>query len=116
MAEKKKMGRPRRKIDLKLVEDLARIQCTISEISAILKIPESTLKNRKDFTTTFKNGKEDGKSSLRRYQWRMAEKNPGMAIWLGKQYLGQRETNLDDPNRPITVDFKFSVVKDEDSS
>ena len=32
-----------------------------------------------------------GKISLRRSQWRLAEKNVTMAIFLGKQYLGQRE-------------------------
>lgn len=29
--------------------------------------------------------------SLRRTQFKLAEKNPTMAIWLGKQYLGQRD-------------------------
>ena len=29
--------------------------------------------------------------SLRRTQFRTAEKNTAMAIWLGKQYLGQKE-------------------------
>ena len=28
--------------------------------------------------------------SLRRSQFKLAEKNATMAIWLGKQYLGQR--------------------------
>ena len=29
--------------------------------------------------------------SLRRTQFKLAEKNPTMAIWLGKQQLGQRD-------------------------
>ena len=29
--------------------------------------------------------------SLRRTQFKLAEKNPTMAIFLGKQYLGQRD-------------------------
>ena len=29
--------------------------------------------------------------SLRRYQFQLAQKNTAMAIWLGKQYLGQRD-------------------------
>jgi hypothetical protein len=36
-------------------------------------------------------GRGEGRVSLRRKQWLMAEKNPAMAIWLGKQYLGQKE-------------------------
>ena len=29
--------------------------------------------------------------ALRRSQWKMAERNATMAIWLGKQYLGQKD-------------------------
>lgn len=35
---------------------------------------------------------------MRRYQFELAKKNANMAIWLGKQYLGQRdnpEYNID---------------------
>lgn len=86
-----KMGRPRAVIDLDLVERLASIQCTIREIAGVMKIPEGTLKARKDFSATYKNASENGKASLRRLQWRLAEKSAGMAIWLGKQYLGQTD-------------------------
>jgi hypothetical protein len=34
-------------------------------------------------------GREEGKASLRRMQWRAAERSTAMLIWLGKQYLGQ---------------------------
>ena len=40
--------------------------------------------------------KEGGKIALRRYQLQQAEKNPTMAIWLGKQYLGQRDSFPDE--------------------
>lgn len=33
-----------------------------------------------------------GKISLRRWQFKMAEHSVPMAIWLGKQYLGQRDS------------------------
>jgi hypothetical protein len=37
---------------------------------------------------------EGGKMSLRRHQWRALEEgNTTMLVWLGKQYLGQREKN-----------------------
>jgi len=88
---KKKKGRPKRKIDLALVKELSEIQCTISEISAVMNIPESTLKTRPDFSTTYKSGLEVGKKSLRRIQFDLAKKSAGMAIWLGKQYLNQTE-------------------------
>lgn len=86
-----KRGRPRAVIDLEMVERLAHIQCTIEEISGVLKIPEGTLKKREDFTTTYKSAIKSGKASLRRMQWKLAEHSAGMAIWLGKQILGQTE-------------------------
>ena len=32
-----------------------------------------------------------GRTSLRRYQFKLAEKNAAMAIFLGKNYLGQKD-------------------------
>lgn len=32
-----------------------------------------------------------GNVSLRRMQWKLAEKSPAMAIFLGKNFLGQRD-------------------------
>ena len=45
-----------------------------------------------NFSEVFKQKRGVGKISLRRHQWRLAEKNANMAIWLGKQYLGQSDT------------------------
>ena len=84
-------GRPKRVIDLDVAEKLGQIQCTYKECAAFMDIPEGTLVNRPDFTSAYKKGLEVGKISLRRIQFRLAEKSAGMAIWLGKQYLGQTE-------------------------
>ena len=35
-----------------------------------------------------------GKASLLRSQFKLAERNPSMAIWLGKQYLGQQDPSM----------------------
>jgi hypothetical protein len=43
------------------------------------------------FTEYYKQKSSKGKMSLRRRQFQMAETNPTMAIWLGKQYLGQTD-------------------------
>jgi hypothetical protein len=43
------------------------------------------------FSETYKNKSQLGKTSLRRMQFRLAEKNSSMAIWLGKQYLNQKD-------------------------
>jgi len=93
MAEKKKAnGRPKKVIDYELVERLSMIQCTQEEIAGSLKISVRTLQRNEKFCRIYKNGIENGKKSLRRMQWDAAGKgNTTMLIWLGKQYLGQRE-------------------------
>lgn len=78
-------------------ESLCAIQCTREEIAGVLNVSDSTLYRwcketyGTDFDTIFRQKKENGKASLRRNQWKMAEKNPTMAIWLGKQYLKQTD-------------------------
>ena len=85
------------KINQTTFESLCAIQCTEEEVTAVLNISRQTL-NRwcnevygKNFGQVFAEKREFGKSSLRRMQWKQAEKNPTMAIWLGKQYLKQRD-------------------------
>jgi hypothetical protein len=93
---KKKVGRPQAEIDLEQVERLAAIDCTEPEIAAVLGIDYATWKRHKkrnpDILETVERGKENGKASLRRLQWKTAsEGNPTMQIWLGKQRLGQQD-------------------------
>ena len=92
-AEKKKIGRPKTQIDLDLAEKLGRIQCTLTECSAILEVPLGTLSNHSEFQEAFKRGQQQGKMSLRRLQFKHAETNPTMCIWLGKNTL-DRWTHL----------------------
>ena len=78
-------------------ESLCAIQCTKSEICSVLNVSEKKLQRwckstyGEDFSLVFGKKRELGKSSLRRMQWKLAEKNPTMAIFLGKNYLGQRD-------------------------
>lgn len=85
------------KIDKKQFEQLCKMQCTETEIMAWFDVSKDTLirwcKNNYgvDFATIYEQKKEGGKIALRRYQLQQAEKNPTMAIWLGKQYLKQKD-------------------------
>lgn len=86
-------------IDKKTFEGLCAIQCTAEEICCVLGICRATLdsfcKNNYDgkpFGEVFEEKKMVGKASLRRRQWNLAEKSVPMAIWLGKQWLGQRDS------------------------
>ena len=92
------MGRPRKEIDQKQFESLCALQCTKVEICAFFEITDKTLDAwcrrtyRKRFSEVFQEKRCKGKISLRRSQWRLAEKSTAMAIFLGKQYLEQTET------------------------
>src|SRR5690242_12967431 len=107
--EKPKRGRPVIELDLDLVEDLAAIQCTDEEIAAVLNVSVDTITRRKqkapEFAEKLAAGRSRGRASLRRLQWRIAEQgNAAMAIFLGKNLLGQRdkfEEPAGDTNQPL---------------
>lgn len=107
-----KMGRPRKQIEQGLFENLCRIQCTEVEMCSVFECSEDTLNRwckktyHATFAETYKKLSTSGKASLRRMQLKLAEKNANMAIWLGKQYLGQR----DEPEQ--SVDSGVQIVDD----
>lgn len=90
-------GRPRKEIDQKTFENLCKIQCTESEIAGIFECSIDTVNLwckrtfGMTFTDTYKRFSDQGKASLRRTQFKLAEKNPSMAIFLGKNLLGQTD-------------------------
>lgn len=85
------MARPKIQLDYELIEKLAGIMCTQEEIASFIGCSVDTLQRDETFCGTYKKGLNNGKMSLRRKQWKLADKNPTMAIWLGKQYLKQRD-------------------------
>ena len=91
------MARPRKEIDQKQFENLCGLQCTLEEICDWFGVTDKTLNSwckrtySESFSEVFRQKRSTGKISLRRSQWRLAEKNASMAIWLGKQYLGQKD-------------------------
>ena len=91
------MPRPRIKIDKEQFEKLCSIQCTQAEIAGYFRCSTDTIERwclreyGQSFAEVFAQKRSLGKISLRRSQFRMAENNPTMAIWLGKQYLGQTD-------------------------
>lgn len=109
-------GRPMKKLNdvgAEIVRKLAAVMCTEEEIASVLEVSVEVLHNKlndRTFSEYYKSGKEEGKASLRRTQFELAKKNASMAIWLGKQYLGQCDDAADekdkmDDARHITVEF-----------
>lgn len=94
---KPRLGRPEKEIDRRQFEMMCSIQATQEEICLVLNISDKTL-NRwcrqmygATFSEVFAQKRALGKISLRRYQWQLAKKNATMAIFLGKQFLGQKD-------------------------
>ena len=101
MADKKKMGRPQIEISAQNFESLCGLQCTLSDIASFFQCSEDTVERwckrtyELTFAEAYKKYSAKGKVSLRRAQFKLAEKNASMAIFLGKQYLGQRDFPTD---------------------
>lgn len=95
--EKNNGGRPLKEIPQKEFEKLCGLQCTKEEICGFFDITDKTLENwckrtyKKGFSEVFREKRGLGKISLRRAQFRLAEKSAAMAIFLGKNYLGQTD-------------------------
>lgn len=107
---KKKAGRPKIPIDYEQVEKLSSIMCTQEEIATIFGCHIRTLQRDEEFCHYYKKGQESGKMSLRRMQWKHAERNPSMAMFLGKVYLGQRENKEIEETQNIMPEMKITVV------
>lgn len=108
-----KRGRPRKVLNsdgANAIVKLASMMCTDEEIATFLDTTVDTLKNKQNnelFQTSKEKGHNTGRASLRRAQFKAAERgNASMLIWLGKQYLGQKDeqfTTLQDTS--ITFDI-----------
>ena len=91
------MGRPRIEIDENDFKKLCGLQCTLVEIASFFFFFEDTIERwckrelKMTFAEAFKKHSASGKISLRRWQFKMAEHNCSMAIFLGKNWLGQSD-------------------------
>jgi hypothetical protein len=84
------MARPRKPVDENTVQRLAGIGCTVAEIAAVTGVDKRTLE--RGYAASIEKGRERGKRSLRRMQWKAAKTgNVTMMIWLGKQLLAQAD-------------------------
>lgn len=115
-----KGGRPRIEIDQKTFESLCGIQCTLNEIAGVIGCSEDTVERwckrtyDMSFADTFKRHSAKGKMSLRRTQFRLAEKSAAMAIFLGKNYLGQKDSfEYEDTDALNKLDEILGEIKNE---
>jgi len=112
-AEPPKIGRPPIQIDPEIVKNLAMIQCTTEEIASVLGVSKDTLERR--FAATIKEGRETGRSSLRRHMWKKVEGgNVVMMIWLSKQILGMRDKVDQKIETPRVPEIDYSKYSDQE--
>lgn len=107
MSEKpsKRMGRPPKQIDKEQFEKLCLLQCTEEEIAGWFDCSVDTIERwvKREYAATFAEiyakYKEKGRISIRRAQFKLMQTSAPVAIWMGKQYLGQRE-----PSQNLSLD------------
>jgi hypothetical protein len=83
-------------IDVEKMEALGRINCTHEEIASVLGMCVRTFRERlsenEELRSRLERAKHDGRSSLRRAQWKSAlAGDRTMLVWLGKNELGQTD-------------------------
>lgn len=112
MSEKNLGGRPRIPIDWKEFDKLCELQCTQSEIASWFDCSPDTIDRavRREhdigFAEYFELKRGKGKISLRRKQWQLADNNASMAIFLGKNILGQTD------KQEVMVEAAVNIIDD----
>lgn len=107
-----KNGRYGNAVDKAQFEKLCSILCSEQEIADFFGVTVATMNNfcNKEYGKTFGDVRKEkgslGKISLRRVQFKQAETNPTMAIWLGKQYLGQTD------KADVSIEDKIEIIND----
>ena len=120
-------GRPKKEIDKKIFENICGLQCTLEEIAGVFDCSVDTIERwcKREYGETFaevyKKHSAKGKTSLRRIQFKLAEKSAAMAIFLGKNYLGQKDNIIETDEQTLQavgealVKIKRAAEKAEDN-
>lgn len=93
------MAKQRRKIvKISEIRALSGLQCSEAETAAALGVTTTAFREmiRIDAKArdAWEAGRELGRVSIRRKQFALADRHPQMAIFLGKQYLGQNDVQV----------------------
>ena len=96
------------------VFNVARFGMTMVEAAAVLGMHETTFRRKlqqiEELSHAWVSGQANMHHQLRQAQYKTAvdDRNPTMLIWLGKQYLGQKDKDAVQPK--ITVDTKDTTI------
>lgn len=102
--QKEAWERIQREINLDQILYWIGLQATQEEIAGAFRMSIQTLNNKlrdacgMNFSELKRSlgGGSEGKLALRRNQFKLSENNASMAIWLGKNWLGQKDQSFDE--------------------
>ena len=77
--------------DMAKAEQLALDNCQNATIEGLMGWPNAFISKRDDIAKRIRQKRQAHKAEIRANQRRMAKTNPVMAIWLGKNSLGQTD-------------------------
>jgi hypothetical protein len=102
-------GRPFKVLDAHKIEQMAMVGCSNEEIALILGVSADIIE--RNYSGAIKEGKAKRNHNLRKMQYEAAKKgNIVMMVWLGKQWLNQRDRpELDgaiDPLRELVNEYR----------
>lgn len=118
---KDNVGRKRIEYDLAQVRALAALQCTYAEIATVLGMCETTLHNARkrdpELDEAIDAGRNEGKVGLRKAQFKSAIKKEDVSMqkFLGKNYLGQKDTMVEQNIQTSQPIINLSIEQTRDS-
>ena len=107
------VGRPRARVEEKILGNLAHIGCTYEECGDVLGISARTLK--RNYADIIQANKNKGKASLRKKMFDKAvnKDNTHMQIWLSKNYLGMKDRMVNEQiSEPLPLIIEAEDVED----
>jgi hypothetical protein len=105
------MPRRKRKINeetLRQIRVLASLGLSHEDIATVTGLARRTMERRAG--EVLAEGRAQMRARLHRIQWDLATKSPTMAIWLGKQYLGQRDVPLPTDQQGAVIEYVHRVI------
>jgi hypothetical protein len=108
-------GRPKKySVDVVKLGKLARIGCSVRECAEVLGVPENVLSG--SYQEYYTKGRENLKERLRKKQISKAlDGNVVMLIWLGKQYLEQKDKqDVTSNGETMTYTITFGNASEKD--
>jgi hypothetical protein len=92
----------------RIVRHLASLGLSHEDIAITVRVSRRTLERR--CAADLEAGRAQMRGRLHKIQWTLAEKSPTMAIWLGKQYLGQRDVPLPADQQGAVIEYVHRVI------